>query len=193
MPRIVMVRHGRATGGWDDDPDPGLDELGQQQASAVADSLGFGTTFWEPGAESGPKMLVSSPLRRCQETAAVLATRWSVPVAVASRVAEIPSPDGVPLNDRVGWLREACKGAWSALGPRYQAYRDDVAAYLLSLTEDTIVFSHFIAINAAIGAATGDDRVVITRLDNTSCTVFDHHGTTLQLVEAGSEAETLFR
>ena len=183
MPRIIMVRHGRATGGWDDDPDPGLDGLGQQQAHAIAERLSSGP----------PVALVSSPLRRCQETAAPLATLWSADVTIDARVAEIPSPDGVPLNNRVGWLREACKGTWTDLGGRYQSYRNDVAAFLLVPTEDTIVFSHFIAINAAIGAATRDDRVVIHSLDNTSCTIFEHDGTMLRLVEAGTEAETLFR
>jgi broad specificity phosphatase PhoE len=183
MPRIIMVRHGRATGGWDDDPDPGLDELGQQQAHAIAERL-----------SSGPPLpIVSSPLRRCRDTAAPLAKTWSTQVAIETRIAEIPSPEGVPLNDRVGWLRGACKGTWTELGVRYQGYRDDVAAYLLALTDDSVVFSHFIAINAAIGAATGDDRVVIHSLDNTSCTIFEHDGSTLRLVEAGAEAETLFR
>jgi broad specificity phosphatase PhoE len=183
MPRIIMVRHGRATGGWDDDPDPGLDELGRQQAHAIAERLSCGQ----------PAAIVSSPLRRCRETAAPLATLWTTDVTLVARVAEIPSPVGVALDNRVGWLREACKGTWTELGVLYQAYRDDVAAYLLTLTEDTIVFSHFIAINAAIGAATGDDRVVIHSLDNTSCTIFEHNGSTLRLVEAGAEAETLFR
>jgi broad specificity phosphatase PhoE len=183
MPRLVLVRHGRATGGWDDDPDPGLDELGEQQAVAVAGRLALGS----------PVAIVSSPLRRCRETAAPLATAWSTSVAIEPRVAELPSPEGVPFNDRVGWLRNACQGTWSDLGPRYQSYRNDVAGFLLSLTEDTIVFSHFIAINAAIGAATEDDRVVIHSLDNTSCTIFEHDGNTLRLVEVGPVAETLFR
>jgi broad specificity phosphatase PhoE len=183
MPRIIMVRHGRATGGWDDDPNPGLDQLGQQQAHGIAAQLAAGP----------PVALVSSPLRRCRETAAPLAALWSADVTLAARVAEIPSPEGVPLDNRVGWLREACKGTWTELGDRYQSYRDDVAGYLLTLTEDTLVFSHFIAINAAIGAAMGDDRVVIHSLDNTSCTTFEHDCTTLRLVEAGTEAETLFR
>jgi broad specificity phosphatase PhoE len=56
------------------------------------------------------------------------------------------------------------------------------------------VFSHFIAINAVIGAATGDDRVVIASLDNCSITVFDVPGDgTLSLVSTGGEADTLIR
>jgi broad specificity phosphatase PhoE len=183
MPRLVLVRHGRATGGWDDDPDPGLDDLGRSQAAGVASRLSTGS----------PVALWSSPLRRCRETAAPLAERWSASVAIEPRVAELPSPPGVPLNDRVGWLKTACQGTWTMLGPLYEAYRADVVAALIAQTSDAVIFSHFIAINAVIGAATGDDRVVIASLDNTSCTIFETDGTTLRLVDIGSEAATLFR
>ena len=40
------------------------------------------------------------------------------------------------------------------------SYRDSVLRY------GCVVFSHFIAINAAVGYATGDDRVVSFRPDN---------------------------
>ena len=47
---------------------------------------------------------------------------------------------------------------------------------------------------AAIGAATGDDRVVIASLDNCSVTVIDvSEDGTLTLVETGGEADTLIR
>ena len=36
MTRLILVRHGRAAGGWDDDLDPGLDDLGRAQAEAMA-------------------------------------------------------------------------------------------------------------------------------------------------------------
>jgi hypothetical protein len=55
------------------------------------------------------------------------------------------------------------------------------------------VFSHFIAINAVIGACVGDDRVVIRRLDNTSVTVVETGGGMMRLIEAGHEADTLIR
>ena len=56
-----------------------------------------------------------------------------------------------------------------------------------------MVFSHFIAINAAIGAALGDDRLVVLHLDNTSRTVVDVDGGRFTLVEGGREADTLIR
>ena len=183
MTRLYLVRHGRAAAGWDTDPDPGLDVLGRQQADEVAARL-------EP---LGPLPIVSSPLRRCQQTAAPLAATWDAPVRIELSVAEIPSPVGVEMGERVAWLRAAMAGSWSDLGDRYTAFRDGVADALLALTDDTVVFSHFVAINVAIGAATNDDRTLIRRLDNCSVTVLDAIDGQLHLVEGGHEADTLIR
>jgi broad specificity phosphatase PhoE len=181
--RLVLVRHGRATGGWDDDPDPGLDDLGRWQAEQLAAVL----------AGQGPHPILVSPMRRCQETAEPLARRWGVVPVIEPLVTEIPSPDGVPEGERVPWLREALTSTWTALGPRYLAFRDSVVQRLLQCPVDTVVVSHFVAINAAIGAAVGDDRLVIRSLDNCSRTVLDVEGDRLVLVEGGAEADTLIR
>jgi broad specificity phosphatase PhoE len=179
-----MVRHGRAAAGWDADPDPPLDEVGRSQAAAVADRLAAGAVV----------PIVTSPLLRCQETAAVLASRWNVTPVIDAAVGEIPSPVGVPITDRVGWLRQAMAGEWAVLGARYTDYRDAVAAWVAERREDTIVFSHFVAINAAIGAAMRDDRLVLASLDNCSVTTFDVDGSGgLRVVEVGTEADTLIR
>jgi broad specificity phosphatase PhoE len=84
-------------------------------------------------------------------------------------------------------------GTWVELGADYRGWRDTILERLLSFGEDTVVFSHFVAINAAIGAATGDERLVIRSLDNCSRTVIDNDGGRLVLVEAGHEADTLIR
>ncbi len=183
MTTITMVRHGRAAAGWDDHHDPPLDALGEQQAAAVAARL----------APAGPVAIVTSPMQRCRQTAAALSGLWGVTPTVAPAVSEIPSPDGVPTDARVAWLRETMRSTWSDLGERYVAYRDGVVAYLLGLPTDTIVFSHFVAINVAIGAAIGDDRVLIHRLDNCSATVLAAADGRLRLIEAGHEADTLIR
>lgn len=184
MTRVYLVRHGRAAAGWNTDPDPGLDDLGRMQADGVARRL----------APLGPLALVSSPLQRCRETAAPLAGEWGATVRVEPGVAEIPSPEGVDMADRVDWLRAAMGGSWEALGPRYTEFRDGVVAAVAGLTEDTVICSHFVAINAVIGAAVGDDRLVIRSLDNCSVTVVDVAADGgLTLVEGGREADTLIR
>lgn len=187
MTRLYLVRHGRAAAGWDVDPDPPLDEVGVEQSRTAASALG----------RYQPLDIVSSPLRRCRETAAPLADAWDRPVLVEQAVAEIPSPEGIPMSDRVGWLRAAMQGKWSDLGPRYMAFRDGVVRAVIDRAAASpagaVVFSHFIAINAVIGAASGDDRLVLHSLDNASITAIDVVGERIAVVTVGHEADTLIR
>ena len=43
-------------------------------------------------------------------------TTWNVEAQVEPAVAEIPSPEGVAMADRIEWLRVAMRGTWSDLG-----------------------------------------------------------------------------
>jgi broad specificity phosphatase PhoE len=122
---------------------------------------------------------------------------WKSDVAIESRVGEIPSPDGVALEDRGTWLREIMAGTWTQAsersGTHYVNYRDAIAACVASCKTDTVIFSHFVAINAVIGAAQGRDEVLIASLDNCSVTTFDITGGRLTVLEIGGEADTLIR
>ena len=179
-----MVRHGRASAGWDTALDPGLDELGHAQAREAAvemQSLQLGN-------------IITSPLLRCQQTAAPLAQMWKVAPKVCAEVSEIPSPKGVEMSDRIVWLRQAMQGTWSELGSDYVAYRDCITEFVRAIQNDAVIFSHFIAINAVIGGVLGDDRLVIRSLDNCSITIFERDTTgKLSLIQGGHEADTLIR
>jgi broad specificity phosphatase PhoE len=109
-------------------------------------------------------------------------------------VGEIASPPGMSLEERGGWLRRAMAGTWADLGAGYEAWRDDVVDCLRSLREDTVVVSHFIAINAVVGRASGDDRVVCFVPRNCCRTVVEVDGDTITVVDLGDEAaETVVR
>lgn len=174
-----MVRHGHAAAAWAEDLDPGLDEAGQAQAEAAARTL----------VPHAPAQLLTSPLKRARETAAPLSKLLERGVAVETRVAEIPSP-GMELAERGPWLRQVMQGNWSALAPELQAWRGELIECLEGIREDTAIFSHFIAINAAVGHVTGDDRVVNFRPDNGSITIFECGRDGLELIEQGAEART---
>jgi len=186
MPLIYMIRHGRAAASWDADMDPGLDDLGRAQSEAVAREI---------EARAGRKLpLVTSPLRRCRETSVPLAELWGASPRVEARVGEIPSPTH-DLKERGEWLRAFMAGSWDAGaepqgGVDFMAWRRGVVEALTALEEDTVVFSHFIAINVAAGAALGDERVVSFRPDNCSVTVLEAKGSVLSLIEKGREADT---
>jgi hypothetical protein len=114
-----------------------------------------------------------------------------VTARVEPAVGEVKSPTD-ELEERSAWLVEILRGrrGWSELDGERRRWRDEVLAALLVITSDTVVTTHYIAINAAVGTATGDDRVVNFRPDFCSCTVLESDGTTLRLIELGRQAET---
>lgn len=174
----MLIRHGDAAAGWGADLDPGLSELGQAQARHVALSL-------QP---LGPLPVLTSPLRRCRETAMPLVEQWGVTPVVEPRVGEIEAPDH-DLSTRGAWLAEILPQQWTDVAPELRAWRDHVLACLLSLTEDCVVVTHFVAINVAIGAATADGRIVCHRVGNCSTTMLESDGHSLMLVAAPAEPE----
>ena len=185
--QIALVRHGRASAGWDTAVDPGLDDLGRKQAGEAAKKLVL--IF-----AGQPVQIISSPLLRCQQTAKPFADLRTIPVRVCAEVAEIPSPSGVEMSGRVDWLRAAMQGTWAELGGEYVEFRNSVVKFVQALETSTVVFSHFIAINAVIGSLIGDDRLVIRSLDNCSITLLDRVSAgNLRIAQTGHEADTLIR
>lgn len=179
MPTLYLVRHGRAAAGWDTDPDPGLDELGRAQAHAVADTL----------AARGPLDLIVSPMMRTRETAAPLAYAWGIVPRIEPRVSEIPAP-GVDLAARGRWLRKVAARRWTELDEALRSWRDDVLDALAQTTRAAVIVTHYIAINAAVGAATADDRVVSFGPAHCSVTVLRNNEGRLRLICRGEEADS---
>ena len=192
MTRIYMIRHGKAAAGWDGDADPGLDALGQSQAEAVAETV--------QGLIDAPVAIFSSPLKRCRETAAPLAKAWGQTLQIEAGVAEIPSPID-DLTARTQWLRRVMAGTWDGLysdavsvdsGIDFRGWNDNVRATLNAMQgEAMVIFSHFIALNAAYCAATGATDVVSFAPANCSLSIFETDGRTLSLIEQGAETDDM--
>jgi broad specificity phosphatase PhoE len=188
MTRVYLIRHGKPRSAWGDegaDPDPGLDDVGQTQAQAASDWL------VALPAEHRPTHVLTSPLKRCRETALPFALALDVEPRVERLVAEIPTPSGLSEAERGPWLRTAFQQTWAEVPGDidYADWRTRVARAVAG-HGSAAIFTHFVAINAAVSAATGDERVLSFRPDHASITVFDSDGETLTLVEKGREAET---
>lgn len=186
MSAVHVIRHGRPASTWGGaDDDPGLDETGRQQARTVADEI----LALPP--ETRPTRVVSSPLRRCRETAQPLADALGVEVVIDPRVGEIPTPAALSHEERPAWLRQAFGGRWDEIEGDldYVAWTQGVAAALRE-HGGAAVFSHFVALNAAVSVATGRAEVMAFRPDHCSRTVFDIDGERLILVEKGREAQS---
>jgi broad specificity phosphatase PhoE len=177
--RLYLVRHGKAAASFAEAHDPGLDPTGRTQAEKLAERV----------APLGPLPIVTSPLRRTRETAAPLEQRWRFTARIEPAVGEIPSPVNDPAT-RGLWLRDVMAGRWSAQPNELREWRQGVADALLALARPTVVMTHFVAINVAVGIAEGDDRVVGFAPDNCSITVLDVEDGRLRLVRRGAEAAT---
>lgn len=185
MARIYLVRHGEPTGSWgtSPDPDPGLSDLGHQQAAAAADRLRLLT----------PRQVVTSPLKRASETAVPLAKALDMQMLVEKSVAEIPTPSGVPIHGRGDWLRDVMARSWSDVDQGLRPWRQSALDYLMGLSTDTAVFSHYVLINVAVGAAIGDERVHCFAPAHASVTILDTNGRGLTLIELGATGTSAIR
>lgn len=187
MPHLYLIRHGKPATVWGqgDDEDPGLDEQGRAQAIAARDAL-----LARPEGQR-PTRVVSSPLRRCRETAQPLAEALGVEVEIDPVVGEIPTPSAVTAEGRGAWLRQVFQSRWGEIEGDidYDAWRHAIARALRA-RGDTAVFSHYVAINAVLSHLEGHDRVLSFRPDHASITVLETDGEALRLVEKGREAVT---
>jgi broad specificity phosphatase PhoE len=186
MPRLYLIRHGRPSSSWGGhDDDPGLDEVGLGQARAARDWL-----LARPQDER-PRLVVSSPLRRCRETAEPTAEALGVAVEIDPIVGEIPTPKALSPSERPGWLRKSFEGTWAQIEGDfdYDAWRDDILGALANRGH-TAVFSHYVAINAAVSRLLGVDQVLAFRPDHCSITVLETDGEQVRMIEKGAEAAT---
>jgi broad specificity phosphatase PhoE len=188
MAHLYMIRHGKPSSPWGQDPDtdPGLDETGLTQAKAAAAAL------LALPAGRRPTRVFSSPLRRCLETAEPFADAIGVSVEIDARFGEIPSPSSLAADERGPWLRNAFQSRWSEVDGDidYDRWRAAVGEALGGLDGDSAVFSHFVAINAAVACATGQTNVLSFHPDHASITVFEGGDGQMRLVERGREAVT---
>ena len=175
---IYLIRHGEAAATWGAHPDPGLSTNGQSQAETVAASL----------ARLDLKQIRSSPMTRCQQTATAFADRSGLELVIEPNVTEIPTPSDV--TDRVTWLRTLMAGEWSAAPTLVQDWRSRLLDTIAGLPSETAVFTHFVAINAIVGALEGQDSVTVFRPNYCSVTTLEPTPTGPHLIERGQSLET---
>lgn len=183
MARLYLVRHAKAAARFDEDPDPSLSEEGKDAAIELALEM-----------ESlGPMPIYTSPMERARETALPLANRWGMVPEVSAAFTEIPTPNEVAergLAARGPWLQQLAKEKYPAQPPIIRAWREGLIGMLKSCRSDTIVFTHFMVINAAMGAALNDDHLVVMQPDYCSCTIVETSSRGISLISRGTEAQT---
>ncbi|WP_231756872.1 histidine phosphatase family protein [Microbulbifer elongatus] len=168
MHKIVLIRHGEAAKS-PTDGDPGLTGLGRQQAMELAQDL---QRQYPDG--SGVR-LISSPKARARQTAMPVSRLWRKPLIERDDFIEIPSPQGIPLAERGNWIQTFLDSDWGNLTSEQALWRTGLMRALSGLGKDsaaktTLVFCHFLVINAVVAAIRKDERVTQFLADYTSQT-----------------------
>lgn len=187
MAKLFFIRHGIAAKGWGSDKDPALSDEGVKQAQAVAEIVKSKTSKIK---------IITSPMKRCQETALPLCSLRGVEASIVNAVSEIPTPRRLTLadrnlSDRADWLKSIMSKNWAELAGQASLllWKKHLLDWVYHQEEDCVVFSHFIAINAVLGAALNDDAFISHRPNHCSLWVFENENE-LELVAAGTEMET---
>lgn len=175
---IFLVRHGEAAASWSESADPGLSEIGRQQAERAAEFL--------EQRISDETQLWSSPLRRALDTAAPLSRAIGKTVHEDRAFREIPSP--VPLAERQAWLRNFMQQQWHEQSEDLIGWRAAALQQLLALQQPAVVFTHFLVINAVVGHLLHRADTLCVWPDNGSITCLRHNGANLELISVGEQA-----
>ncbi len=164
--------------------DPGLSQRGREQAEAVARALAL----------QGALQLFSSPMRRCLETAAPLARLARREPRIDPRVSEVQTPSGVA--DRRAWLEEnfawrpgAGQRRWASLDASLRAWRENAIMAVREINTDSAVFTHFIAMNAIVGAALASEDTIVCRPPYGAIAEMEVGKGVLRVVNLGAEAD----
>jgi len=174
MTKIYLIRHGMAAAAWGEHRDPGLNDLGRQQAAKIADEL----------RPLGPMPVITSPLLRARETAAAFEKVWQTKACIDARLSELPCPVKDSAS-REAWLNDFINTGWSATTTDLRLWRDKLVGFVIGLDQDTLVTTHFVAINAIAGFAQKRDATLCFHPANASCTRLEIKDGDISIVTLG--------
>ncbi len=178
--KIYLIRHGEAAEHWHEADDPGLSELGHQQAAETARKL-----LPQLGQDV---RLISSPMVRAQETAQPLADALGLKPIIVEPFREIPTP--VDRADRQAWLRTIARQNWQDQHGMVRDWHAALLGELSQVREHTVIFTHFMVLNAIVGSLQQRDRVVCFLPANTSVTTVQWSGEAHELLELGHQLQS---
>lgn len=177
---IYLVRHGEAAASWQQNKDPGLSEKGRAQAKALPDFF------------AGQRIdrIYSSPLLRAQETAQPLSLRLGLDVKLVEAFREIPTPPDVPLQERLQWLKSCVHRPLAEADPVVISWRASLLEAVGKLPDHSIVFSHFMVLNAVVGSLRGAPELVCYQPDYCSVLMLGYDCGEVCLQRLGREAHS---
>ena len=148
---LIFIRHGEASDAWNNHPDPGLSKTGISQSNDLLNNKDL--EFLEKYS------FISSPKLRAIETARPLAKKFNKKLKIDNDFIEIPSKN-IDLNDRQEWIQEIIKTNKKDLPDYVKLWSKNIYKKTISFKNNSIIFTHFMVINALISEITSSETLL---------------------------------
>ena len=178
---IILVRHGEASAKWSVHPDPGLSELGHEQAKDAGRLMKEKISSYQ---------LLSSPKKRAVETMEAMSEEKKYNFQIDSIFTEIPSSK---INDKQKqeWLKEIFIAPIETLPKVVKEWRNNLISWLKNADGNFIVTTHFMVINSLVSYITKNNKISCFHPDYVSRTeIFIKDGELTQLI-LGDDKKTI--
>ena len=157
--KIIFVRHGEAASAYGDHEDPGLSKKGLSQSNDLLRNNKLQNleeyTF------------ISSPKLRAIETAGPLARKFNKEILIDDIFIEIPSKD-IQINKKQQWLKQLVDTKIKDLPENVKLWVNNILKRTSGIREHSIIFTHFMVMNALLGQLTKSEKLLCFYPDYTS-------------------------
>ena len=178
---IILVRHGEASAKWSVHPDPGLSELGHEQAKDAGRLMKEKISSYQ---------LLSSPKKRAVETMEAMSVEKKYNFKIDSIFTEIPSSK-INVKQKQEWLKEIFIAPIETLPKDVKEWRNNLISWLKNADGNFIVTTHFMVINSLVSYITKNNKISCFHPDYVSRTeIFIKDGELTQLI-LGDDKKTI--
>ena len=179
---LLLVRHGEAAESWGKHPDPGLSELGIKQSASLINN--------EMLKSLDSYNFVSSPKSRAKMTAEPLIKKFNKELIINNAYSEIPSDD-IDNSQKKAWLTNIMHTEIRDLPDSIVNWRDAIIKDSLNVSLNTIVFTHFMVINALVGSLLKNNVLMYFYPNYVSVTKITFENKEVKSISLGDEKKTI--
>jgi len=179
---LIFVRHGEAAENWGEHPDPGLSENGILQSQKLISNISLQSLE--------DFIFVSSPKSRARMTADPLIEKYKKSLLIDNIFSEIPSSK-VVISEKKEWLKKITTMNISDLPKEVSDWRNNIIGKSLSFSNNTIIFSHFMVINAIVSGLIKYSEIMYFYPDYASITQITLQNNRAISISLGDEKKTL--
>tara|TARA_Y100001935_G_scaffold236590_1_gene221389 strand:- start:5 stop:568 length:564 start_codon:yes stop_codon:yes gene_type:complete len=157
--QVIFIRHAEASNSWGNHPDPGLSDNGKNQSKELINHPEL--------IELDDYSFISSPKLRAIETAKPLAEKFKKELIIENIFTEIPSLNIEP-DKKQEWLKNILQMNKNDLPENITKWKDNIISKTKAFSQDSLVFTHFIVINALLSELNSETKLLYFYPDYTS-------------------------